>query len=215
MHYLEAISTIDHSLRGSGGRDLTDKLRGSSSHSARHSFRVSDLAVRVACTIPDIDETVIVNLGFSGALHDVGKAHPSIVGLVNSPDRLEVEEEDLARLRTVHTQEGGRMIEALVKGRTSYRELLGTAAYTARHHHDPPETLPARVNGSSLTPRVAGLIHVIDRFDAMASTDRPYRNGALGLREEVAALIMGEVEVQPFYGVAPETLMGMLVELDK
>lgn len=204
-------TTVQDLLERTGGRALTRQLYNKSPTSERHSMGVSGLAVRLAAKLPGIDEEVAVQLGLSGALHDVGKSHPSIVGLVNSPERLPSEEVD--RIRVVHTRDGALRIAELMERQVDYSDLLGTAAYVALHHHDRPETLPGSPNSRPVKPQLAGLIHIIDQFEAMQSRDRPYNTDPVESPEAAVAIIAETVQVQPFFGIPPETVLCELASI--
>ena len=211
MNYPEAITEVRQALDKSGGERLLRVLEEASEYSARHSRRVGDLAMRLGNELPGIPGPVIVSLGFSGMLHDVGKAHPSLRTLVNSSKSLPPK--DVETLRRVHTQEGGRRIASLIKGHTGYEDLLGSGAYTALHHHDDPRDLPPKVNASPIRPMITALIHVVDGFEAVQGIGRPYITDPARSPEEAAARISRTTTIQPFFDISPEVVLSTLVEV--
>jgi HD-GYP domain-containing protein (c-di-GMP phosphodiesterase class II) len=194
-------------MRRTGTDRFTDRLQDASPHTHRHSKAVAEIAMGVG-SLARVPDDIMIQLGLSGHLHDIGKMSPKILGLVEAPRRLTRTE--LGKVRDVHTTEGHRMITGRVKASTGYQGLLRTAAYVALHHHDSPEELPGDQH-QQVARDVTGLIHVIDRFEATQSGDRPYQSGPATSPETAASRVEAEVDIQPFYGLDPGQVMAAVV----
>ncbi len=211
MAYSEAFFGLGAALDKTGAYDLIEGLRQVSPVMVRHSWRVAHLAMFIGCSTPEpMADGAVVSLGFSGALHDVGKQHPDIAGLVESPVRFTDAEAEM--FGDVHTREGSLMIRGLPAG-PAHRELIDEAAHVAlRHHVRPP--VPAEDGLSPATASAVELIHTIDMFDAMQDPGRCYRRRPVAdSPATIAARLLAEGEVAPFQGLEPENVAGLLAEL--
>gem|GEM_PF-6710452 len=206
---------LGRALDKTGGYALLGELKEVSPHTARHSWEVARLAIGVGSSMPDLAEDAVLSLGFSGALHDVGKMNPGILKLIETPRKLD--DEEARRVREVHTREGSVMIASGLKADYGHKDLIVMAAHVALRHHDKPSAQredEGLVNAD--TAAATDLIHVIDMFEAAQATDRPYMDRPLtSSPEEAASWLLGSNEVRPFHGIEPDTVMAMLVDTAK
>ena len=131
-------------------------------YTARHSRRVSDLAVEMGRML-GLDGRELGLLAEAALFHDVGKlAVPDSILL--KPSQLTESEWEIMRS---HSEEGARLLERLAV------DEAVVAAVRHHHEHFDGAGYPAGLVGEEI-PLFARVIHVADAFDSMTS-DRVYR----------------------------------------
>lgn len=153
----QARRTIEQTLK-LFANTIEAKDKYTSGHSARVSFYVKELALRMG--LSKQDQQFIY---YTAIIHDVGK-----IGIPDSilskPDILEIGEMDIMR---THAVKGGEIL-------ADFESLPGASAIV-RHHHEryDGKGYPDGLKGEEI-PLFSRIISVADGFDAMTS-DRCYR----------------------------------------
>ncbi|MBI5190967.1 MAG: HD domain-containing protein [Nitrospirae bacterium] len=168
---------------------LAGALEARDEYTRGHSFRVSELAVRVGERM-GLSQDEIRTLRYGGILHDIGKiAVDSRVLNKNGP----LTREDYDIIYT-HAEMGVKIISAV--------DSLKPVIPLIRYHHEAYEHLPTSIEERSRDFLLVCIIKVVDAYDAMVS-DRPYRKA---LPPEMAVTELEHYSGSEFHPRAVETL---------
>jgi len=140
---------------------LANALEARDEYTRGHSYRVSELSVRVGERLGLSTEDVR-KLRYGGILHDIGKIGVDKKILNKKTPLSKVDFDNIYQ----HTLVGVKIVSSV----RSLREVLPLIHY----HHESFRHLPMLVDESSRTFLLISIIKVVDAFDAMVS-DRPYR----------------------------------------
>ena len=140
---------------------LASALEARDEYTRGHSFRVSELAIRVGERM-GLSEEDKNKLRYGGILHDIGKigVDSNILNKKTSLTR-----EDFDNIYQ-HAIIGVRIVSSI--------ESLKGVIPLIQYHHEAYEHLPAVLDENSRAFTLVCIIKVVDAFDAMVS-DRPYR----------------------------------------
>lgn len=142
----------------------------------QHSFRVSELAGKIASKL-GMSQNKINDIITMGKVHDIGKIIIDS-SILNKPGKLTDEEWELIRQ---HPQTGSKML-------SSTHEYTRLAAGVLHHHEKIDGTgYPNGLKGDEI-PLESKIISVADAYDAMTSI-RPYRKHPLSKDEAIEELI--------------------------
>jgi len=140
---------------------LAGALEARDEYTRGHSFRVSELAVRVGermgLSLEDIRK-----LRYGGILHDIGKIGVD-TNILNKKSPLSKDDFDNIYQ---HAGVGVRIVSSV--------ESLKTVIPIIQYHHEAYEHLPSVVSESCRDFLLVNIVKVVDAYDAMVS-DRPYR----------------------------------------
>jgi len=153
--------------------------------SYRHSLAVGNLVLG-ACDYYGVGSKDTYTAGVAAVLHDIGKANPEVVGLVNSEHELTDNERQIV---AGHTFSGQVLLCGLYSQakRTGLKELLIQAEHTAGYHHTP-------IN--EIDNDITTLVTLADRAEATSGPLRPYQRTRLALKpHELLSVAEREVSV--------------------
>lgn len=175
QRFLDRLKSIGQSYRQDGTEALIRRFRELRPTTYRHSVRVARLA-RSTGKAFGFDDAKLRQLAHAAVLHDVGKilVPESILECPRKPSRTE------RLILNMHPSFG-----ALV---ASYFNLPAELRIRTQHHHErwDGRGYPHKLSGEDI-PLMARIVQVADTYDAMVSTDRPYRK-PLDVNEAVAEL---------------------------
>jgi len=144
---------------------LAEALEARDEYTRGHSFRVSELAVRVGERMA-LSHEDLKKLRYGGVLHDIGKIGVD-KKILNKRGPLTADDYENISL---HTTIGVKIV--------SPAESLRGVVPLIQYHHEPYEHLQTYLNRDSRTFLLVCIIKVSDAYDAMVS-DRPYRKALL------------------------------------
>ncbi|MFN2454753.1 MAG: HD-GYP domain-containing protein [Pyrinomonadaceae bacterium] len=157
------LKSIGQACRGNNAEALIKRLRRTRPSTYAHSLRVAKYS-RAAGQALGFNEARLQQLGHAAIMHDVGKIFiPESV--LNRPRKLTPTE-----FFVLHKHPSfGAML-------ASYFKLPAELSVRTQHHHErwDGRGYPSGLAGSDI-PLMARIVQVADTYDAMTSTDRPYR----------------------------------------
>jgi len=153
---------------------LANALEARDEYTRGHSYRVSELSVRVGERMGLAGED-IRKLRYGGILHDIGKIGVDKKILNKKTPLSRVDFDNIYK----HTLVGVKIVSSI--------ESLKGVLPLIHYHHEPYEHLSTLVDENSRTYLLISIIKAVDAFDAMVS-DRPYRK-ALPLEMAVTELV--------------------------
>ena len=156
--HIELTLAYDATLEGwARALDLKSEATG------RHTERVTEITMRLARTM-GVDERDQVHMRRGALLHDIGKiAIPDSILL--KPGPLTSEEQETMRRHPVHAF---KMLYPI-----AYLRPALDIPY-CHHEHWDGDGYPRRLQGEQI-PLAARIFAVVDVWDALSATDRPYR----------------------------------------
>jgi len=140
---------------------LANALEARDEYTRGHSYRVSELSVRVGERM-GLSGEEIRKLRYGGILHDIGKIGVDKKILNKKTPLSKVDFDNIYQ----HTLVGVKIVSSV----RSLSDVLPLIHY----HHESYEHLPMLVDENSRTFLLISIIKAVDAFDAMVS-DRPYR----------------------------------------
>lgn len=172
-------------------------------HTDEHTVRVAIISAGIASCIGRPSKESIT-IGLAGYYHDLGKTNREIRALVKSPRQLS--EEELLRVRRVHTDAGGLLIYTELSGWYDRETVWHLSAGAFLHHHMysgeevsetaasclyPGSPQPLRLSGKDI-PLAARIVAVADVFDAITGGNegvtRPYQDRAFSFEEAISVV---------------------------
>jgi len=140
---------------------LANALEARDEYTRGHSYRVSELSVRVGERM-GLSREDIRKLRYGGILHDIGKIGVDKKILNKKTPLSKVDFENIYQ----HTLVGVKIVSSV--------ESLKGVLPLIHYHHEPYQHLSMLVDENSKTYLLISIIKAVDAFDAMVS-DRPYR----------------------------------------
>ena len=140
---------------------LANALEARDEYTRGHSFRVSELAIKVGERM-GLSPEDMKKLRYGGILHDIGKIGVDSK-ILNKKTALTKDDFDNIYL---HAIIGVKIVSSV--------ESLSGVIPLIQYHHEAYEHLPAMMDKDSRAFLLVCIIKVVDAFDAMVS-DRPYR----------------------------------------
>ncbi len=177
-----------------GATQYLSYLEEVSPESYRHSLAVGSLVLS-ACNEYKINSKSAYSAGVAAVLHDIGKAEPNIVDLVNSDQILSDEERKVVAGHTFHGQVLLCNIFKQAK-RAGLKDLLIQAEYTAGYHHTP-------IN--EVTDDITALVTLADRTEATSGVKRSYQKERLALKPH--ELLSKPEQMKDIFGQDPLELV--------
>lgn len=175
QRFLHRLKSIGQFYRQDGTLALMEHFRKLRPVTYRHSVRVARFARATGQTF-GFDETRLRQLAHASVLHDVGKilVPESILDCPRKPTRTE------RFILHMHPSFGALL--------ASYFNLPAELRIRTQHHHErwDGKGYPHKLSGEDI-PLMARIVQVADTYDAMVSTDRPYRE-PLSRNDAVAEL---------------------------
>lgn len=175
QRFLHQLKSIGQLYRQDGTLALMKRFRTLRPTTYRHSVRVARLA-RATGGAFGFDDAKLKQLAQTAALHDVGKilVPESILDSPRKPSRTE------RFILNMHPSLGALL--------ASYFNLPAELRIRTQHHHErwDGKGYPHKLSGEDI-PHMARIVQVADTYDAMVSTDRPYRQ-PLSVNDAVAEL---------------------------
>jgi putative nucleotidyltransferase with HDIG domain len=165
------INVLAGVLNHSGAAEIMAELSRVSPVTEAHCRRVGVAALKLADKL-DLEVETTLAAGVSGALHDIGKGHPSLYRKIESPEQFSELERQNTNAR--HCFMGAYMIRALEMP-TRWSEIMASAAYVAQHHHDSTETLAQQPPEITEQVELTKLVQVLDIADAINDSRRRYK----------------------------------------
>ncbi|WP_130472042.1 bacteriohemerythrin [Candidatus Magnetaquicoccus inordinatus] len=158
-------------------KSMADMAENRDNNTGEHVLRVARMTHELALDLlqegvfaDELDESMLLHLGLSSMLHDVGKVAVSD-GILLKPGILSADER---RVMQTHAEAGHRMIRKIQDTQIN-SEYFASAALIALHHHEcwDGSGYPHGLLGEEI-PVVARIVAVSDVFDALTSW-RPYK----------------------------------------
>ncbi|HEX5798058.1 MAG TPA: HD domain-containing protein [Candidatus Saccharimonadales bacterium] len=191
-------------LERTGGAVLLDSLGEALPYEKEHCGRVGELAMHVVEETGGRPERIL-EAGFAGSLHDVGKIDPRVRFLVALVRDLRPEESQ--EVNTIHTTLGAAKIKGLEVDEEDNNLIEAAVRAAYFHHHKPRDFL-----NLSGVPDVSMIrvIQIVDKFDAMQDGDRPYHRGNPLSPEEALSDIEALLRDQMAFDNLAESTVGVL-----
>lgn len=175
QRFLNRLKSIGQLYRQDGTLALMQRFRELRPATYRHSLRVARLA-RSTGQAYGFSSEKLRQLAQTAVLHDVGKilVPESILDCPRRPSRTE------RFVLKMHPSFGALL--------ASYFNLPPELRIRTQHHHErwDGRGYPHKLSGEEI-PLMARIVQVADTYDAMVSTDRPYRK-PLSVNDAVAEL---------------------------